>query len=458
MRKKSVLLLVISILVFILCGCAADDGNNDPGQKVEQDAEQKAFEGYTLFTPLTSNMTYLIDNNGDVVHSWESEHYPGNSVYLLENGNLLRTADPGANGNETFTSGGAGERVEEFDWESNLVWEFEHSSDQYLIHHDIEMMPNGNILMIAWEYKTADEAITAGRNPDLLEDGELWPDKIIEVKPTGSEGGEIVWEWHAWDHLIQDFDPDKENYGDPSEHPELIDINFVGKNKGGRADWMHTNSIDYNEELDQIVISVHGFDEFWVIDHSTTTSEAAGHTGGNSGKGGDFLYRWGNPQTYRAGDADDQQLFGQHDAEWIEKGLPGEGNILVFNNGLNREGQGEGYSTVEEIKPPIDENGNYELVRGESFEPQKPDWVYRADPPEELYSPYISGSQRLPNGNTLIISGADGRFLEVTPEGEVVWNYTNPYGKAVESEDRNETTVFKAERYSPDYPGLKLDE
>lgn len=450
--RKLILFLVISSMILLIIACT--DNNVEENEKVVEKDTSKAYEGYTLFTPLTSGTTYLIDMNGNVVHKWEGEHYPGNSVYLLEDGNLLRTADPGLNGNDTFKAGGAGEKVQKFDWEGNLLWDFEYSSDKYLIHHDIEYMPNGNILMISWDYKTYEEAIAAGRNPDLLEEEALWPDKIIEVKPTGPKEGEIVWEWHLWDHLIQDYDPEKENYGDVSKHPELIDLNYIGT-EGRKADWTHINSIDYNEELDQIVLSVHGFSEIWIIDHSTTTEEAAGHTGGKSGKGGDILYRWGNPQTYRAGDKDDQQLFAQHDAEWIEEGYPGEGNILVYNNGLNRLGKDKGYSTVEEIKPPVDNNGNYRLEEGKSYGPEKPVWTYKADPPEDLYSAYISGSQRLPNGNTLIISGYNGEFREVTKNGEVVWRYTSPYGKEQENKVMRKNSVFKAERYSPDYPGLK---
>ncbi len=111
--------------------------------------------------------------------------------------------------------------------------------------------------MIAWEYKTATESIAAGRNPDLLHDGELWPDHIIEVEPTGTSGGDIVWEWHVWDHLIQDYDSTKENYGVVADHPELIDINFGGR----QVDFNHINSIDYNDEFDQILLSVNFFKE-----------------------------------------------------------------------------------------------------------------------------------------------------------------------------------------------------
>ena len=292
--------------------------------------------------------------------------------------------------------------------------------------------------MIAWEYKTAGQAIQEGRNPDTLIDGKMFPDHIIEVQPIGSGGSEIVWEWHVWDHLIQEFDPIKNNYGIVGDHPELIDINY-GRYMNS-ADWNHINSVDYNEELDQILLSVKHFDEIWVIDHSTTTEEAAGHTGGNSGKGGDLLYRWGNPQTYRAGTASDRKYFEQHGAIWVEKECPGEGNILVFNNGIGRE-----YSSVDEIVPPVDDNGNYFYTPGEAYGPDELIWTYTK---ENLVSWSLSNVQRLPNGNTLICSGNQGLFLEVTSEKDIVWKYRNilpnPFANAV-------GRIF---RYSKDYPGI----
>src|SRR5678815_4211721 len=144
-------------------------------------------------------------------------------------------------------------------------------------------------------------------------------------------------------------------------------------------------------------------DEMYVIDHSTTTAEAAGHTGGNSGRGGDLLYRWGNPVAYGAGTEADQQLFGQHDAQWIPAGSPGAGNILIFNNGLDRPaGQ---FSTIEEITPPVDAQGNYALTPGSAYGPALPSWNYTAAIPTSFSSDHISGTQRLPNGNTLICDG-----------------------------------------------------
>ena len=116
----------------------------------------------------------------------------------------------------------------------------------------------------------------------------------------------------------------------------------------------------------------------WIIDHSTTTEEAAGHTGGNSGQGGDLLYRWGNPEAHGVGGAADQKLFVQHDARWIGEGLPGEGNILVFNNGTDRPGVEEDYSSVLELAPPINPDGSYVTLPAEPTGPTSPVWEYIA--------------------------------------------------------------------------------
>jgi hypothetical protein len=401
------------------------------------------YNGYTLYPIESSTKTYLINNSGEIVHSWNSNFIQGLAAILMENGNLLRCDLPRLN--PTFFGGGITGRVEIFDWNSTLLWHFEYSNNKHCLHHGAEILPNGNILLIAWEYKTFEEAVSAGRNPELLFNNEIWPDHVIEIEPTGSSGGNIVWEWHVWDHLIQDFDASKDNYGTVKDHPELIDVNFVEAILYG--DWNHINSVDYNEELDQILLSVRNFNEIWVIDHSTTTEEAAGHTGGNYGKGGDLLYRWGNPQSYKRGNETEQKLFRQHDAQWIDTDLPGEGNILIFNNGGFRpEGQ---YSSVDEIVPPIDENGNYIIESGQSWGPEELIWSYFAENPTDFYSSYLSSAQRLPNGNTLICDGPHGIFFEVNLEKEIVWEYINLLPDPLFNE------VNSIYRYSPDYPGLK---
>jgi hypothetical protein len=221
--------------------------------------DSAAFTGYTLFAPMRYNVTYLIDNQGRRINSWTSGYRPGLSAYLLENGDLLRTA---CVSNPLFTTGGTGGRVERFDWDGNLVWSYEYSSDQHCQHHDIRMLPSGNVLMVAWELKTQAEALDAGRNPDLLIGNTLWPDHIIEVDPRTDS---ICWEWHLWDHLIQRYDSTRQNYGIVRDHPELVNINYVTASSG-RADWTHCNAVAYNPEFDQVMISSRYFSETWVID------------------------------------------------------------------------------------------------------------------------------------------------------------------------------------------------
>ena len=415
---------------------------NDPG----------TFPGYTLFSPLEYTDTYLIDNQGELVHSWSTPYPIGNMAYLEEDGTLFRTADPG--GNDVFVWGGDAGLVQQLDWDGTVLWEFLYSDSTVRLHHDIEVMPNGNVLMIAWEYKSQAECIAAGRDDFLLPDGELWPDHLIEVEPIFPSGGNIVWEWHAWDHLIQDFDPAQNNYGVVEDHPELIDINYM---QDPLADWLHFNAVDYNPELDLIAISTPRFDEIWIIDHSTTTAEAAGHTGGARGMGGDILYRWGNPAAHSAGTVADQKLFRQHDVHWIPEGegLRNEGRIMVFNNGNGRPAGP--FSSIDEIITTVDSLGNFPLPPSATpHGPAGPAWTYPTVFDPTFYSGFISGSQRLPNGNTLIMEGATGTMFEVDTLEVKTWEYVVPVdgdGPMYQySTGLNRT--FRAHKYATDYPGL----
>ena len=409
--------------------------------------DNSSFDGYTLFSP--NENTYLIDNCGKIIHSWQSSYKPGSSVYLLEDGSLLRTCRIP---NSIFSGGGSGGRIEKRDWDNNLIWSYDFSNTSYHQHHDIEPMPNGNILVLCWEYKSLIDAILSGRDPSALADNELWPTYIIEVQPQGNNDMNIVWEWHLWDHLVQDFDPAKINYGVIANHPELININSYSGN--GKKDWLHCNSIDYNEELDQIIISSRALSEIYIIDHSTTTAEAATNSGGNSNKGGDILYRWGNPAKYNNGTSADQRLSGQHDAHWIPNGLSDEGKIMIFNNGQNR-----GYSSVDIINPPINSNGDYFLTSN-TFGPISAEWSYTAQNPSDFYSSYISGAHRLPNGNTLICDGAHGTFFEIDTTGNQVWKYINPIVNSLPITQGDNIPItnngwanptFRCTRYSPNY-------
>ena len=419
----------------------------------------EAFEGYTLFSKLhrvargVGDTIYLIDNQGREVHRWELR-FRTPFARLLENGNLLTLA---------YTDQGG--YVREVGRNGDILSDCTQGSP----HHDVLKMPNGNVLLLSRQHKTPEEVIAAGANPEFIGPRGLVAPHIVEARITGPASCEIVWEWSAWDHLIQDFDASKANYGEVAEHPELIDLNFrlsETTNYSDPSDWIHSNGIDYNPELDQIVLSPSNFSEVWIIDHSTTRTEAAGSSGGNSGKGGDLLYRWGNPRAYRAGTLADQQLFSLHNPQWIPPPPPRParaGNILIFNNGGKRA-----YSSVDEIVPPVD-GANYRLNPGLAYAPAEPVWTYTAATPSDFYAHNISGAQRLPNGNTLICDGVHGTLFEVTPAGKTVWKYVNPItsdgplrqGEPVPTEklrsgrEAPANRVYRAYRYAPDYPGLQ---
>jgi len=407
-----------------------------------------SFDGYTLFTPEFSTNVFLIDNMGTIVHRWNTDHLQGLPVYLLENGNIIRADTKTFDKN--FFFGGVTGHLDLYDWNGTLLWEFSYSDERHLLHNDIEPLPNGNFLLIAWEKINNSDALKVGCKPELIGNNDVWSDYIMEVKPIFPDKAEIVWEWHAWDHLIQDYKPTNEHFGIVSDHPELIDINYEGHRDpapNNAIDLFHINSIDYIEEFDQILLNPRNINEIWIIDHTTTTVEAAGHTGGLYGKGGDLLYRWGNPQAYNRGDQNDQQLFMQHDARWISSTDQQYHSITIFNNQF--PGSLRNYSTVIEIIPPVQTDGRYPLSPDETYGPDAPIWYYTPIFKPLMNSPFISGAQKLPNGNMLICSGDDGTFLEVTRDKQLVWLYFNIYPLPFFN------NVFKIQTYSKDYPGLK---
>jgi hypothetical protein len=404
--------------------------------------------GFTLFHPDFSRATYLIDNDGALINKWEGQYTPGRTVYLLENGLLLRS---GSYPQTPFGAGGKGGYLELVDWEGNITWSYLLSNDSAVQHHDMKMLPNGNILAIVWDKRSIEESIQKGKNPEELGNS-LWSEKIIEFKPLGNNNIEIVWEWFVWDHLIQDFDPTKENFGVVADHPEKVNINYTS-NSLPIENWLHINAIDYNAELDQIMLSIHRFNEIWIIDHSTTKEEARGSSGGNSGMGGDLLYRWGNNASFNRGTNNDQKLFGQHNCQWIPGNFIDGGKIIYFNNGAGRS---EDYSSVEIIDPDFDqETGRYGKDENNLYQPLTPSWVYTAPIKTDFFSRIISGAQRLANGNTLITEGLSGNFFEIDQQMEIVWQYINPINNTgsvcdtVSSISNNGS--FRATRYSTDF-------
>ncbi len=402
-----------------------------------------AFNGYTLFT--TGRLTFLIDNCGHEIRRWTSNYQPGLSVYLLENGNLLRTGRVGG----SFSGGGVGGRLELFSWEGDLLWAWEYADDRVHQHHDVAPLPNGNILVLAWERITAAEAEALGRRPNTVPSTGLWPEHLVEIRPVGADSAEIVWQWRLRDHLVQDTDPGLPNYDTIADRPERLNINAGQPNT---SDWVHVNAVSYNPQLDQIALCSRVLSEIWIIDHSTTTAEAAGSSGGNSGRGGDILYRWGNPQAYGRGSASQRRLWGPHDVRWVADGHPWAGKLMVFNNGVGRPGGN--LSSIEVWTPPLNDQGGYDLNAGEAFGPAVSEWSYLA---ADFYSSNISGAHAVPNGNIVICEGDEGHFFEVDTLGNTHWSYINPVGilgPVSQGQTPANSATFRVTRYAPEYPAF----
>ncbi len=446
---------LFTLLMLSFCGLAFSQNTVGLISYTPESSE----DGYNLVFPHGQGNVYLLDNCGELVNVWEDDTYkPGNDVLLAPSGLLYVLKGLNNLSNLELHAGGGGEKFEVRDWDNNLVFTYTYNDSEKRLHHDMALLPNGNALLIAWERVDSVTAVAMGRDPELIGEGELWPEHIIEVNPFVTDTDTIVWEWHAWDHLVQDFDPSKPNFGVISENPNRINVNYLGSS-GGMADWMHANTLDYHPGLDQIMMSVPTFSEIWVIDHSTTTAEAAGSTGGNSGKGGDLLYRWGNPEAYDAGTEEDRTLFYQHDSHWLDLGLepgdPNYGKIGVFNNRVNVD-----FSTVNIFTPEYDEvSGEYPLTNG-TFGPVDFDFTFVTQPnPSDLYSNILSGMQQLKNGNILVTIGRAGRAIEVTPAGEIVWDYVVPIYTGGPVQQGFEipysgNLTWKMERYATDFPGF----
>ena len=426
-------------------------------------------DGVTLHYQANSNNdvqvakdAFLLGSDGQPVHVWRSPNMRGvpeaTSADLLPNGLLLRTvaADDLAKIHDWFPVGAHG-TVQLVDWDGSVVWQYtRYARGKYCLHHDCRPMPNGNLLVICYEALTRNEAIAIGWEPqEFLNphrgDGYVWSDRILELEPNLEDGStKVVWEWAAVDHLVQAYDPSKPNYGKVSDNPHKLHFNYCKY-----ANYLftfgqlyHCNGVSYSAERDQIIVSSANFAELWVIDHSGTTQETRGPKG-------DLLFRYGNPETTRDDPPTyqykDKQLFWQHDVQWLNASKPHTGDILLINNGAmrgkdgrpnpneTRMGFGTAYTEVLELILPSNSDGTYDW-NGEV----KIAWSYKADTPQTMFAPFMSGCDRTPSGNTIISLGHNKRFIEVTPAGEVVADFRFP----------GPGNLFRVRRYAHDYSGL----
>lgn len=434
-----------------------------------------SFNGYTLFG--TRGTSYLIDMEGHVIHTWPL----GTNPRFTEAGTLLDAVGGNPSNSNVW---------KELDWNGNVVWQFTETRSGYSPHHDFAKIFNPKLgdstfIYIANKNLTSQQCLDAGCDPSHNYNGAQM-DVVVEVDRQGN----VIWEWSFFDHVVQDIFPSKPTYGVIANTPGKIDLNIRGNPV--RSDWLHCNALDYNQELDMIVInSVHG--EFYVVDHGNTfiPNNPASSIALAASSAGDFLYRFGDPAKYDRGDppsvldnwekatAGNKQLGGSHDIQWIKPGLPGEGNFLVFCNAQNLfELSAQSY--IIEINPFLNSAGintgsfvnpadaGYNIVNSPDDNLMKENknvskqvvWKYSSKNNTSFYSTIGSGAQRLPNGNTFVCSMNDGHFFEVAPaDTSIVWEYINPMTrngiKKIKSDNYpTYNGVFRAYRYAADHPAL----
>jgi Arylsulfotransferase (ASST) len=350
-----------------------------------------------LINDLQFNRVFLMTKTGEVLYEWPlGDKKLGNDAFLLPDGRLLTSLR--APKNRIFL-GGLGWVIQILDTTGWVLWEYTLSDANMISHHDLEMLPNGNILAMVWDRMEGSSAQANGYKMNV----EIFPERIIEIDPKKNT---IVWEWRSMDHIIQDVNPKLPNYGKVENRPERIDINY-SQSLSGMV--MHANGISYDPEQKLIYMSVYNFSEVWVIDHSTTTEEARTSRGWRYNRGGDLVYRFGNPSAYKG--RGERLFYSVH-----HPNLLGSGKILLFSNGNGASVTG---STAYELQLPL------ELDQGQSTQ-KLPEVLWSYSHPELSFDK-VGWVEKLPNRNILITEG-DGTLWEVTREKELVWKYAQKPG------------------------------
>jgi hypothetical protein len=408
---------------------------------------EKCWNGFTLFqTELFSNRSHgavLIDMNGNVVKRWQGlDGFPNK---LLPGGHIM-----GSTGvrNPKYGSQDMVDLVEA-DWDGNIVWKF----DKYELikdprqkprwmarqHHDYQREGNPvGYYVPGMDTKAGGKTLLLChknlKNPKISEKT-LVDDTIIEV----DKDGKTTWEWICSEHF-EEMGFSLRARKTLQRHPGMQPAG------GGMGDWMHMNSVstlgpnrlydagDGRFHPDNIIWDGRQTNIIAIIDRQT----------------GEIVWQLGPYYTAAKALRKIGQIIGQHHAHMVPRGLPGEGNLLLFDNG-----GAAGYGAPNPSSPTGFDNARRDFSRVLELDPLTLEikWQYPAPGPGiggRLYSSFVSSAQRLPNGNTLITEGNGGRIIEVTPEHEIVWEYVSPY----RNKRMKMTLVYRAYRYPYDWAPL----
>jgi len=388
----------------------------------------RAFNSYILFTG-GDDISRLVDLTGAVAHEWR---FSGQPVAFIDpalvggaRGHVFVTLESEDGKGTDLTPGRAQTRIRktvgEVDWNGAALWSFGKSAPDGRAHqhHDIARLPNGNTLILA--------------NLSYPLPGFAAPQVLDDVAYEVDRDGEIAWTWAASDHIDEiGFTPEELKLIKGSKNPDYLHVNSL--KTVGPNHWFDEG--DQRFAPDNLIFDSRNANFIAIVDRKTRK----------------IVWTLGPhfPPTPTTAVASSRklprpvdQISGQHDAHIIPKGLPGAGNLLVFDN------QGEagypraalpfiGGSRVLEIDP-VSKEIVWQYTGASSG---RPDYTFR--------STHISNARRLPNGNTFIDEGQFGRFFQVTPAGEIVWEYVNPYPRRrIDAETGRPTVDYSVYRAQP---------
>lgn len=348
-----------------------------------------------LLVPDFGKETILLDDQGKELLVWKSQDSNAGGARLLKDRCLLHVVNRPLQ--RTFRKAMIGGGLEILDAESRPIWRFWNATSEHASCGDALMLPNGNVLTMTMEWKSKEDVVKAGRDASLVDDNGMLIPGLMEVKPNGPTAGIPVWKWSLWNHLYQQAHPALANYSFPKSKEGCVDIN-LGQQK--RRGWIQPMEIDYNEK-EQLILVTFQNRQAWVIDHSTTTAEAATDKGGKSGKGGRLLQKLAFSAT------PDQKSVPVMSAWWEADSSIG---VLRPNSTfaqMSNPRSGAAYQ-VASLAGAGDRQITFPAKDGKQIN--------------------VRNARFLTDGSLVMTSGFPGQIVRLSKSGEIQWRYENTRG------------------------------
>lgn len=398
-------LIGIALCPAIYC---AEDQQKNPATVTKEAVP--AFDGSLLVTPWSANETVLVNADKSEAHVWSSRYRAAAAARLLPDGSILRIAMGTTAGSYARTPFNGG-RIQRIAWDGTMLWDFWSAATYHMVCGDAIQLPNGNVLMGVVEYRSKNDVLALGRDPNKISNQGLFAPGLMEFQPLGKKGGRLVWRWSLWDHLSQNADPAKPGF-EPAEARSMrpnIDATLPGV---GFA----FSEIAYDPESDLVVMPVWQLGELWVLDHSTTLAQAKTTEGGKRGLGGSLM-RW-KPSEQVLGNAKARIVSLEFSSDGAKSGAVAELRAFaqfapegkVLDAGISR-------ITLERAGTPGTSGLNFGGALERNWETPLADSL-------DYPSSYAAGSE----GNTFVVNRIKGDVHMIDANGRTEWGYINERG------------------------------